>query len=81
MKQFALGDVDVDGYGDPCDRTGDINHDALINLLDFATFGVCFGRTAPSPACDANEFADCDLIPNGVIDLNDFGLFALLFGT
>jgi hypothetical protein len=74
-------DLDGDGYGDPCDRSGDINHDALINLLDFATFSRCFGQSGPTPSCDADEFSDSDLISGGGVDLQDFALFALLFGT
>ena len=66
LAEYAGGRGDCDGNG-------------TVNLVDFATFSSCFGLTAPSAACDATDFACCDLDDNGTVNLTDFATFALNF--
>lgn len=71
-------DSDGDGIGDACDSCvcGDFDASGLVNLLDFAQFAFCFGKTlAQVPEC-----ACTDMNQDGAVDLFDFGTFALLFG-
>ncbi len=81
VSNSGQGDADSDGIGDPCDLVGDIDHSGGVNLADFATFAGCFGRTEPGIGCDADAFRESDMISNDVIDLNDFNIFALAFGS
>lgn len=74
-------DADADGVGDACELLGDVDHNGTVDLLDFAKFAICFGRSAPGGACDADAFRESDLTQNGVVDLQDFSIFALVFGT
>jgi hypothetical protein len=62
----ACGDVDGSG--------GD------VNLSDFALLANCFGLDAPTSECRPTEFACSDLNVDGVVDLDDFGTFAALYG-
>jgi probable HAF family extracellular repeat protein len=64
-------------------RPGDIDHDGIIDLTDFATFAVCYmgsGVTVPPPSCSAEEFERSDLDEDGDVDLSDFSTFATNFG-
>lgn len=62
----------------PCMNTcGDIDGDGAVNLIDFATFATCFGRTA-----GASQGCPCsDLDGSAFINLLDFATFANLFGV
>ena len=63
-----LGDIDIDGH---------------VDLMDFATFAMCYypGSTTPPPGCSDLEFALSDLDNDGDVDLSDFGVFALNYGS
>ena len=78
-------DSDADGVGDACDACpgtplgapvgsdgcmlGDCNHDADVDLLDFATFQGCFGKFA-------EEGCQCaDLAVDNSVDLADYAAF------
>jgi hypothetical protein len=64
-------------------RPGDINHDSLVNLADFATFAICYagsGVTIPPPDCSEEEMLDCDMDEDGDVDLSDFSTFAANYG-
>jgi glucose/arabinose dehydrogenase len=66
---------------DPC-VCGDIAGDGgTVNLDDFATFAVCFGRSLPAGACPLQSLVCSDLDGNGTVNLADFSTFALLYGT
>ncbi len=58
---------------------GDLNADGLINLTDFASFGACYGLSAPTGACDEVQLRLSDLDHDGQVDLTDFATFALRF--
>ena len=60
-------------------RRGDFNDDGRVDLLDFSTFALCFGLTAPAGDCGPEEFACADLDQNGWINLSDFSTFAVNF--
>jgi hypothetical protein len=63
---------------------GDFDLDGDVDLIDFATFSVCFGgpnQTTPPPGCSAQEFAATDLDDDGDVDLSDFSTFSTNFGT
>ena len=74
--------TDADGNMIPDECTGipgdgDCNNDGTVNLLDFATFAVCFEqslRGAIGSECDC-----VDMDGDGDVDLQDFAIFALLF--
>jgi len=58
---------------------GDIDNDGDVDLVDFATFAMCFmgaNVTTPPPGCSQDEFAACDLTGDHDVDLNDFADFA-----
>jgi len=61
---------------------GDIDESGgPVDLVDFATFALCFGQSGPIPGCDADAFECGDLDGSGgPIDLVDFATFANLFG-
>ncbi|MFH0980142.1 MAG: hypothetical protein V2A79_01205, partial [Planctomycetota bacterium] len=48
---------------------GDFDGDHNVDLADFATFQICFGRPAAGECAPGNLYAD------GIIDLKDFALF------
>ena len=60
-------------------RLGDIRIDGRVDLMDFATFAMCYspGSTEPPPGCSDQEFALCDLDDDADVDLTDFATFAL----
>lgn len=59
---------------------GDVDLNCSVNLVDFAAFSLCFGRSGPGANCSAEEFAGSDLDGNGAINLIDFAVLALNFG-
>ena len=62
-----------------CPNTcGDINgNGGEVNLLDFAAFAICFGKSA-----SASQDCDCsDLNGDGTVNLFDFATFSFLFGS
>ena len=60
---------------------GDVDHSGgLVDLIDFATFAVCFGQSGPVPGCDAAAFQCSDLNGDLLVDLIDFSTLALWFG-
>ena len=64
----------------PC-QCGDIDMSGgSVDLVDFATFALCFGLTQPGPGCNAQAFFCSDLNGSGVVDMTDFATFALWFG-
>ncbi len=71
-------DDNADGLPDECCFCGDFNFDNRVTLVDFVTFSVCFGHTAPNNECP--EFTCVDLNADGVINGTDFGTFATIFG-
>jgi len=58
---------------------GDIDIDGSVDLVDFATFAMCFtnGGTYAPPGCSDQEFALSDLDNDGDTDLVDFATFAV----
>jgi len=67
----AQDDSDGDLCGNRCDA--DYNQDALVSILDFGTFRLCFMGDV-QPICDhAPEFLD------GLISILDFGVFRQQF--
>ena len=64
-------------------KPGDIDGDGSVDLLDFATFAVCYGFpvTAPPRDCSPDAADASDLDRDGQINLVDFATFALVFGT
>lgn len=77
-------DNDCDGFADASDPDcagcqfpcGDLDGTGDVNLLDFASFAVCFGSTPSlSPECEC-----ADLNKNDAINLTDFATFGLVFG-
>ena len=64
-------------------RLGDIRIDGRVDLMDFATFAMCYspGSTEPPPGCSDLEFALSDLDNDGHVDLSDFGVFAANYGN
>jgi len=60
----------------------DFTGDGLVDLVDFATFALCFsnGATTPPPGCSPDEFAAADVDDDDDVDLTDFATFALCFG-
>ena len=58
---------------------GDFDTDGDVDLVDFATFALCFtnGATAPPPGCSEDDFEATDLDGDGGVDLTDFATFAL----
>ena len=76
-------DNDGDSYGNICDTYGDVNHDGIVDLIDFATFAICFSSgvvTIPPPGCSPEEFAELDRFGDSDVDLDDFAQFALTYG-
>lgn len=53
----------------------DLDFSGSVDLVDFALFGVCFGKPASSPGCLC-----ADMTGDGLVNLNDFALFLDLFG-
>ncbi len=53
--------------------SGDANHDAIVNLLDFNTLAANFGLPG--------DFTQGDFDYNGTVALGDFNLLAARFGT
>ena len=59
---------------------GDMDGDEHVDLLDFATFGMCFRDRADDPTkCPAESRAASDLDTDGDVDLADFATFAVNF--
>jgi len=58
---------------------GDIDINGRVDLVDFATFAMCFtnGGTDAPPGCSDQEFALSDLDNDGDTDLVDFATFAV----
>jgi hypothetical protein len=72
-------DMGLDEFNVGCGTTcGDLDGSGgAVNLVDFATFALCFGSLpSSSPACFCS-----DLNGDGANDLQDFATFGLLFGT
>jgi len=75
-------DSDSNQVPDECEgicsfTCGDINSDGAVNLNDFSSFAVCFGREpAVSQACVCS-----DINADGFVSLIDFATFALIFGA
>jgi hypothetical protein len=76
-------DQDVDCFSDALDPhpqiniIGDQDGNLAVNLVDFATFALCFGDTSLDPLSDCGCRAD--LNKDGDIDLLDFATFSLNF--
>ena len=52
-----------------------------VDLVDFATFALCFGLSSPNPpGCALEDFECADLDGNDLVDLADFATLALWFG-
>ncbi len=62
-------------------RAGDFNDDNQVNLVDFSTLATCYGAAPGSSNCSAEMHASVDLDRSGTIDLTDFAIFSLEFGT
>ena len=65
-------------------RVGDFNADTVIDLIDFATFARCYhgaAVTVPPAGCTSGEFYATDIDNDLDVDLSDFGVFALAYGT
>ena len=62
---------------------GGINCGEAVNLQDFASFALCFWQRWGNNLSGAGSYEalTCSLDRNGVIDLRDFAVFALNFGT
>ncbi len=81
------GGTSLDGNGDAVPdecapgacACADFNADNVISLVDFTTFAVCFGATAPTLDCPALAFSCADLDASGFINLTDFTTFATIF--
>jgi len=77
---WNIDDVEIWALGPICeDLPGDIDGDGDVDLIDFATFALCFssGATTPPPGCSASDFASSDIDDDGGVDLTDFATFAL----
>ena len=59
---------DVDGSG------------GLVDLIDLATFALCYGVNPPTTGCSQEAFDCSDLDGSGAVDLSDFSTFALWYG-
>ena len=61
---------------------GDINEGGgPVDLVDFATFALCFSLSGPNPpGCDADAFECSDMNGDAIVDLVDFATFANFFG-
>ena len=73
------------GPPDPClgpsCTCGDVdNSGGPVDLVDFATFALCFGLSGPGGDCTADNFECSDLDVSGNVDLIDFATFALWLG-
>ena len=79
-----FGDENENDVPDECEACpcGDINRSGgVVNLVDYATFSVCFGLSAPNPpGCDEDAFECSDLNGNGTVNLVDFNTFSVWFG-
>lgn len=62
---------------EPCDSMcGDLNGDAIVDILDFDQFASCMGQLPESsPGCTC-----ADLNGDASIDMHDFSLLSRLFG-
>jgi hypothetical protein len=61
---------------------GDVdNSGGPVNLADFSTFAVCYGRSAPAPGCSEDALYCSDLDGDGMVTLADFATFAAMFGA
>jgi hypothetical protein len=85
-------DNDCDGATDAADsdcslgcpyQCGDINGSGGgADLIDFATFANCYGRTSPDPPdCTDTDFVCSDLDGDGKVRLTDFATFGTWFGV
>jgi hypothetical protein len=60
----------------PANTCGDINGSGgIVDLVDFASFAVCFGQLPSSSTACANS----DMNQDGAINLQDFATFSLTF--
>lgn len=73
----ASSDTNGDGIPDECQHgNGDCTGDGVVNLLDFATFAICFSE---SRAGRTGHCLCADLDGDGDTDLLDFATFAIVF--
>ena len=63
----------------PCSfqRTPDINHDGMVNILDIAACAFAFGSRPTNPRWNVN----CDLNNDGAVDISDIASMALFFNS
>ena len=60
-----------------CPRCGSTK----VDLIDFATFAICYGQSAPNPPdCSADALVCSDLDGSGTVNLTDFATFATWYG-
>lgn len=72
-------DTDHDGFPDACDRWGDADHDADVDLADYQVFFVCQslgGPGVPPPFAACLDSFDGD--HSGTVDLRDVRTFQRL---
>ena len=60
---------------------GDVNASGSVDLVDFATIALCFGKNAPDAVCEQTTFDPSDMNNDGLVNLVDFATFALRFGV
>jgi hypothetical protein len=74
--EFNTGDnVFIDGYVKIL-LLGDVNHDGIVELMDFQIFSIAFGSYPGHPRWNP----ECDLNQDGVIELMDFLILSRNFG-
>ncbi|UCG33897.1 MAG: ASPIC/UnbV domain-containing protein, partial [Phycisphaerales bacterium] len=69
----------IEGQGASC---GDVDGDGRVDLVDFATFALCFrgdGNTTRPAACTDEAWLSSDCDGDGDVDLRDFATLAANF--
>lgn len=82
LAEIADGTVPVGGIGVVPVLMGDLNRNRSVNIADYGLFSVCI--SGPGSGAGGNPTLECqraDLDSDGDIDIGDFALLQLGFGT